>query len=304
MSWARPVLNLSLSWFERPWLARGAAPDKLRRAFAFKSKLWFHAPRGTKFTADGLEGIPALWVRPKQCDDDYVILYFHGGGYFMGAPQTHQAMLGQLAKLTRMPAVLPDYRKAPENPFPAAYDDAIAAYKALLARGFNGTQIVIGGDSAGGGLALALLAGIGREGLPQPAMTFAFSPFADLTISADSHRENNATEVMLPPEKMPQTAKAYLQGADPRDPRASPLYASFNGAGPVYLYASHAEILRDDTVNMAARLKRDGVEVTTRMEAGLPHVWPLFHNLLPEARVTLSQLAGHIRVRLFARNES
>lgn len=296
MSLLRKPLNLFLRLTERPLLARIQEPQEARTSFERKARFWFHAPRGTKFAQDDLGGRPALWVNRGQGAG--AILYFHGGGYFFGSPRTHRAMLAKLSKLTGVPACLPDYRLAPEHPFPAAFEDALAAYRALLESGVPAAQVVLGGDSAGGGLVLSLLAAICDEGLPCPAMTFAFSPWADLSRTGASLLENEPTEVVLPPERTEEVRDTYLQGADPKDPRASPVFAAFKGATQVVLFASTSEILRDDTREMVNVLRHQGVSVAVTYEKGLPHVWPIFEGFLPEANATLRALAGHINARL------
>ena len=144
-----------------------------------------------------------------------VLLYFHGGGYVFGSPKTHRAMLARLAGLTGMRACLPTYGLAPERPFPAAIEDARTAYTGLLASGVSADQIVIGGDSAGGGLVLALLGDICARGLAKPAAVFAFSPLTDLTFSGDSFRTNANSDVVLPASRAQEMVGMYLQGADP-----------------------------------------------------------------------------------------
>ncbi|WP_372603959.1 alpha/beta hydrolase [Actibacterium sp.] len=298
MSIRRRILNRTLRLFERRHLARVSDPAEMRRSFEMKARVWFRPPRGSEFRRGMLGDVPVLWAHGPTANRDSVILYFHGGGYVMGSSRTHRAMLATVSQMSGVPACLPDYRMAPEHLFPAAFDDGLASYKALLEAGYRGDQIILGGDSAGGGLALAVLAAICREGLPQPLMSFAFSPLTDLTMNGASHRSNYDREVMLPPEKMHTLAQEYLNGGDPRDPRIAPLYGNFRGAGPVYLWASTHEILLDDTRNMAARLKEQGVEVRSQIEHGLPHVWPMFHNILPEGQRSLERLAAQIRVRV------
>jgi acetyl esterase/lipase len=155
--------------------------------------------------------------------------------------------------------------------------------------------VILGGDSAGGGLALALLGEVLRQGLPVPRGCFALSPLTDLTFSGQSLRSNAASDVMLPAGRAAEMAQIYLQGATADDPRASPLFADFTGAPPVWLCAGDTEILLDDTRRMAARLRAQGATVTEIIEHDLPHVWPYFHTLLPEARETLHALAAWIR---------
>ena len=298
MSLMRRLLNLSLALTERPFLARSSDHMHARAAFERKARFWFRPPRGSAFRwgaleADGRE-VATLWVTGHGARQGGALLYLHGGGYFMGSPNTHRAMVAHLSTMSGLPACLPAYHLAPESPFPAAYRDAWTAWDGLLAEGYDPHRIVLGGDSAGGGLALALLAGLMGAGRPGPRMTFAFSPFTDLTLSGASLRHNRASEVLLPPERMKEVVDGYLAGADPRDPRASPLFADFTGAGPVRVYASSTEILLDDSRRMAAMLSSQGVDATAVVVPGLPHAWPIFTGLLPEARRTLVDLADRM----------
>ncbi len=288
MSLMRPVLNLMLRLFEQPYLARVNEPADVRASFDRKARLMFRSPRGTRCEWDDLGGVRALRVCHGQAQGDAQILYLHGGAYVFGSPRSHQGIAGQMSRLTGLPVWLPHYRLAPEHPFPAALDDALAACRAMP------SPVIIAGDSAGGGLALALLARICAEGLPQPLMTISFSPFADMTYSGGSIKSNARAEVMLPVRRLEELREMYLQGADPRDPRCSPLFADFKGAGPVVMTASDSEILRDDARRMAARLRGQGVAADLIEGRGLPHAWPYFHPILPEARATLRDIAARI----------
>ncbi|MET4104165.1 monoterpene epsilon-lactone hydrolase [Roseovarius sp. MBR-78] len=294
MSLARPLLNAWLRLTEKRRLTREQDPVALRRSFEVKARLFFHAPRGTGFARESIAGVPVQWVAARGVARGAgpVILYFHGGGYVFGSSDTHRAMLGLLSSETGLPACLPDYRLAPEHPFPAAVEDGLAVWRALAARPGG---VILGGDSAGGGLALAVLAEGLRQGLPPPRGLFAFSPLTDLTFSGESLRQNARADVMLPASRAEEIATLYLQGAAADDPRASPLLADFTGAPPVWLVVGDTEILRDDTRRMAARLRAQGVAVAERIEGDLPHVWPIFHNILPEARASLRDVAGWIR---------
>nr|WP_303626404.1 alpha/beta hydrolase [Roseovarius sp. M141] len=257
------------------------------------ARLFFHPPKGVTFDdiTLGDSTLAATRVTPVDPCVGPLILYLHGGGYIFGSPRTHRAMMAHLAARTRLCAVLPRYRLAPEHPFPAAPEDALTAYRAVMD---HPGGVILGGDSAGGGLALALLAQIGGLGLPQPLGTFCFSPLTDMTFSGDSFAANAKADPLLPAHRARDMAQMYLRDGDADDPRASPLYADFAGAGPVWLTAGDTEILLDDTRRMAKRLLTQGVDVTCIIEPGLPHVWPLMHALLPEARQTLSGLAGWI----------
>lgn len=294
MSLRGRLLNLQLRFFEKPHLARARDPAEIRAGFETKARLFFHGPRGSRFEPGRLADVPVTWAIGPGVTREAgpVLLYFHGGGYVFGSPATHRAMLARLSHLTGLPACLPDYRKAPEHGFPDAVEDGLAVLNAL---GPHPGGVILGGDSAGGGLALAVLAEARRRGGPPPRAAFAFSPLTDLTFSGASLAQNAQTDVMLPAARTGEMAKMYLQGADPRDPRASPLFADFTGAGPVWICAGDTEILLDDTRRMATALRAQGVAVTEVIERDLPHVWPLFQWLLPEAGATLRDLAGWIR---------
>lgn len=286
------VLNRWLKLTEKPYLARAENVVKLRRSFEAKARCLFHPPRGTRFQFSVLGGIPALKVDGPACATR--LLYLHGGGYVFGSTRTHSALVAQLCKTGGLTGWSLDYRLAPEHPFPAALEDALVAYKALI-EGDAEPQVVIGGDSAGGGLALALLGEICKRGLPQPLGVFAFSPLTDATSSGDSILENEAAEVVLPAARIGVMKAMYLGGTPADDPRVSPLFEQFGGACPVWLAVGDTEILRDDSLRMAARLEAQGVDVQLTVERDLPHVWPIFHNYIPEARRTIGALADWIR---------
>ncbi len=299
MSLRRHLVNLNLRLLERPFLSRISTPEQARERLEKKARFWFRSPRGTQVKplklGDGAHAVPGLSVLAPGADASTgCLLYFHGGGYFFGSPRTHQAMLAHLSARTGMMAVLPAYRLAPENPFPGAVEDALQSYRALLAQGVAAEKIVLGGDSAGGGLALALLSQLRLYDLPQPRCCFALSPWTDLSGASPSMHSNAASEAVLPPERMPEVAARYLQGAAVDDPRASPLFADFSGAAPVYLTASTSEILRDDTTRMMEALKSQDVTVRMDICHAVPHVWQLFHGVMPEAKQSLDRISDFV----------
>lgn len=298
MSLIQHVLNSWLKLTEKRFLARVTDFQILRQGFEKKARFYFHAPRGTIKRGTTLAGRPALDIARRDGKDDTRILYFHGGAFIFGSPATHAAMLARLCRHAKAQAVLPDYRKAPEHPFPAALEDAEAAWAALMEQNVDPAQVIIGGDSAGGGLALSLLHRLLETGAPLPAGVFAFSPLTDLTYSGDSIASNATAEAILPASRVHELAALYLGQNDPKDPRASPLFGQFGGAPPVFLAVGDTEILRDDTVRMQSVLRSQGVDVTVEIGRDLPHVWPLFHNTLPEARHTLKALAAWINLQL------
>jgi acetyl esterase/lipase len=290
VSLVRPALNAWLRLTEKPYLARVQAPARLRRSFDFKARLFFRRPRQVQVARMDVAGVSCLRLR-RGVAVGRRILYLHGGAYVFGSARSHSAMLGRL--LMDLPegweVVLPDYRLAPEHPFPSAFDDAVCVAQQL------GPGLVLGGDSAGGGLALAVFAHLTQQcSALRPAGAFAFSPLCDIGFSGASLQENAAQDVVLPASRVRDAADMYLQGASAQDPRVSPLFARFEEAGPVWLCAGTTEILRDDALRMAAHLRGQDVPVTCQIEEDLPHVWPLFHNILPEARQTLRDLAAWI----------
>jgi acetyl esterase/lipase len=227
-----------------------------------------------------------------------LLLWFHGGAYCLGSPRTHAAMVTALAARAGVGAVLPDYRLAPEHPFPAAVEDARAAWEGLLSEGWPPGRVAVGGDSAGGGLALALVHGLLAEGAAAPACVVVFSPWTDMTLSGASVRELAWRDAFLPARRLPDVRDLYLAGADPRDPRASPHLGRFRGGPPTLIQASRAEILRDDAVAVAERMRGDGVEVALELSPGVPHVWQIYHGRLPEADAAIGRAAAFIAAHL------
>ena len=293
MSLRAKLLNQWLRMTEKPHMRR-ANVAKMRRSLEVKSRTLFWAPRGTQYKLHGLggsgRGVPALTI--EKSGNGPHVLYFHGGGYVFGSPHTHRAMLAWLSDYADTSVTAIAYKRAPEDPFPQALIDALIAYRSLKD---TPGGVVLGGDSAGGGLALALLGEIIRTGLRQPVGTFVFSPLTDLTFSGDSLRKNAQAEVVLPAERVGEMASLYLGDVDPANPKASPLFAEFTGASPIWMTAGDTEILLDDTTRMAERLTAQGVDVTCEIERDLPHVWPIFKGYIPEAEATLRAVAAWIK---------
>lgn len=291
MSWQLKVLRVFLRQVARRSLRR--QPDSIAARRWFERGAWLNA-RGRPWLglrADRVGDVAALWTGMPAGP---MILYFHGGGYVMGNPRTHAALGLYLTRKTGLPVCLPDYRLAPEHPFPAAFEDACTVWDGLRARGVAAGDIVLAGDSAGAGLALALLAHLCARD-DRPAALVAFSPFTDLTLSGASIIENAKREILLPTQRLERLRDKVLQGAEAADPRISPLFAQFEGAPPVLIQVAKTEILRDDSLRMAERLRAQGVAVTLQIGGNLPHVWQYFHGWLPEARASLSDAARFIR---------
>lgn len=220
------------------------------------------------------------------------VLYLHGGAYQVGAPSTYRHFTWRVANIARARVLVPDYRLAPEHPFPAALDDAVTSYLWLLADGADPRRIVIVGDSAGGGLALALLLKLRDLGIVLPSAAVTMSPWTDLALTGASLIGNAAADPMINADDIPAFAADYCVGADPRNPYVSPLYGDCTGLPPVMIQVGSDEVLRDDAVRMAQKLKSAKVPVVLQVWYRMPHVWQLLAPVLPEARAALTE-AGH-----------
>ena len=234
------------------------------------------------------------WHRVVEAADGRTVLYLHGGGYVFGSPKSHSAFTFALAKEAYTEVFSLDYRLAPEHPFPAAVDDAVTAYEWLLAQGRDPARMVIGGDSAGGGLTLALLLSIKARGLPMPAGAILLSPWTDLAVTGASLDTSEKSDAMFRKVHIVEGRKRYLGGADPTAPLASPLYADLAGLPPVLIFASENEVLRDDSTRLKEKLDKAGVESRLVMEKGLIHVWPIFTGRFPEAMKSTRDMAAFI----------
>jgi epsilon-lactone hydrolase len=242
-------------------------------------------------------GVSAEWIAAPGASRDRVILYFHGGGYVLGSINTHRAMISRIARASNGRALAIDYRLAPEHPFPAAVEDAITAYRWLLANGYKPGKIVISGDSAGGGLTLAALLAIRDAKLPMPAGAVPISPWTDLEGTGDSMRTRAARDVMVSQDNLASSAKQYYGAHDPRDPLVSPLHADFRGLPPMLIHVGDAEILLDDATRVAARAKAAGVQVDLEVWDEMPHVWHVFAKILPEGQQAIDKIGKFVIAR-------
>ncbi|GGX79299.1 alpha/beta hydrolase [Streptomyces anandii] len=256
------------------------------------------APQGVVTRQTVLGGRPALELEPAEVSGPGRLLYLHGGGYVIGSPQTHAGMVGELARRAGLRAVSVDYRLAPEHPFPAAVDDGLAAYRDLLAAGIEPQGIVMAGDSAGGGLAIATLLAAREAGLPQPAAVAVFSPWTDLTLAGGSMRSKEGIDPIFIGADLRAYADLYLGAADRAHPLASPLFADLAGLPPLLVQVGANEVLLDDAVRLAGRAGADDVEVTLEIGPGLPHVFQHHYGRLDEADAALDRaarfLTGHL----------
>jgi acetyl esterase/lipase len=241
-------------------------------------------PRGCWHEPVTLGGVKCERITPENAVADRRLLYLHGGGYVMGSPRSHRPLAAWLAVAARARAIVADYRLGPEHRFPAALDDAEAVYRALLDEGAAPERIVVAGDSAGGGLTLALALRLKRSGLPQPAGWFAISPWADLTQSGRSYETKAETDPSLSREALNEYALAYLGGLDAREPEASPVFGDFEGVSPVFIQTGSEEVLLSDSLTLADVLAHAKVDVRLEVWPEMIHVFQAWSGALQAAR--------------------
>ena len=272
--------------------AAGPLPvDQMRQGFAhFMSG--FPVPDGIRRTATELGGRRAVRVEPDAEVRPGVILYFHGGSFSLGSPETAMALTAHLVRRTRVPAVSVDYRLAPEHPFPAAIDDCVSAYRDLLDHEVDPADVVLAGDSAGGGLAVTTTLAARDAGLPVPAGIVAFSPGLDHTRTGASMTSKEGVDPLFTRAAMERTGALYLNGQDPEQPLLAPaVHADLRGFPPMLLQVGTNELLLDDSVLFAGRAIEAEVDVILDVVAGVPHVFPAYAGVLDEADQALDRAA-------------
>lgn len=242
-------------------------------------------------------GVPSEWVIPGATGSGRVILYLHGGAYNAGSTRSHRALAANIASAANARALTIDYRLAPEHPYPAALVDAFSAYKWLLEKGVQPGQIVIAGDSAGGGLAIALLVSLRERKLPMPAAAVVLSPWTDLSTNGESWQENAEVDYLIHGSKLREAARIYLDDRDPQTPLASPVYANLQGLPPLLIHVGSEEVLLSDSVRLAENARLSGVDVTLDIWDGMQHVWHFAANYVPEARQAVEKVGEFIKSR-------
>ena len=242
-------------------------------------------------------GVPGEMVVADGSSTSSVTLYLHGGGYIIGSPATHRELARRLSAASGGAALVIDYRMAPENPFPAAVEDAVSAYGWLLGQGHDPRALSIAGDSAGGGLTAAALVSLRDRGLPLPSCGVCLSPWVDMEGVGGSMDSRSALDPITQREGLVAMGEVYLDGADPKSPLAAPIYADLAGLPPLLIQVGTRETLYDDAVRLADRANR--AEVATRFEpwAEMIHVWHLFAPMLDEGQQAIESVAAFIRGR-------
>ncbi len=250
-----------------------------------------------KFRRVDVGGVPGEWITTPESKEDRLLYYLHGGGYVLGSVNTHREMVSRLARAMGARALAIDYRLAPEHPFPAAVSDATTGYRWLLAEGVSPSGIVIAGDSAGGGLAIACQVALRDAEAPMPAAAVCLSPWADMECVGESMAEL-AGKGGIDPVGIVEMAKAYVGEADAREPLASPIHADLTGLPPLLIQVSKAEELYSDAMRLAERAQACGVETEVEPWEDMTHVWQSMAALIPEGREAIEDVGRFVRKKL------
>jgi monoterpene epsilon-lactone hydrolase len=250
--------------------------------------------------ATSIGGVNCVGVTIQGVRAEQVILYFHGGVYVIGTAAASVPLVGDLVRRTATRAVTVDYRLGPEHPYPAAVEDAQAAYEGLLGQGVDPAQIALAGESAGGGLALATLLALRAAGTPLPSCAYVMSPYVDLTLSGETLTDKEAVDPVLSPEGLRVRVPDYLAGADASEPLASPIFGDLSGLPPLLIQVGSHEILLSDAVRLAGRAAVADVPVRLEVTPGVPHVFQGFAGLLDEGGAALDRAADFLRTQLAA----
>jgi epsilon-lactone hydrolase len=253
-------------------------------------------PTGSRFSRFEVGALSCEWMEMPRVARDRVFLLLHGGGYNAGSPRTHRKLAAHLSRAVHMRVLTPDYRLAPEHPFPAAVKDALTAYGWLLSQGISAENIVVGGDSAGGGLAMSMLLALREAGANMPLAAVLMSPWADLTTSMPSYRSNRKYDACVMLEDLRRAALWYAGERDPADPMLSSVFADLTGLPPLLIHAAADEVMVDDARTLARRASAAGVEATLKIYDG---VWHAFHAAgpeIPESRQAIDEIGAYLRV--------
>jgi acetyl esterase/lipase len=255
-------------------------------------------PADVTVTAAALDGVPTAEITVDGIEPRHVVLYFHGGVYVLGDAFAAADLASQVGRRTHAKVISVDYRLAPEHPYPAAVDDALAAYEALLETGTAPSDIVFAGESAGGGLAIATLINAREHGLPLPAAAFVMSPYADLTLAGTSMETKGKVDPLLSREALQARIPDYASGQDAALGLISPIFADLAGLPPLIIQAGTHEVLLDDAVRLAQQAAAADVEVTLDITPGVPHVFQAYHAILDEGAAALDRAGQFLSARL------
>lgn len=289
----RALIRFLLRFLVKPLFGPGPRIATQRRVLGWSARL-APAARGVARVDARWGGVAGETLVPAGAGNGATVLYLHGGGYCIGSPAVYRALTSALAAASGLPVHVPDYRLAPEHPCPAALEDARAVYDELAA---SGRAVVLAGDSAGGGLALALAQALRRDGAPAPAGLALLSPWVDLTCGSGTHERNEALDPMLSQAGLKRWAAGYAGSRDVADPACSPLRGALAGLPPMLIQAGTDEVLLDDSLQLQVRAEAAGGRATLRVFPGLWHVFQVHAGLLRAADDAIAELGAFARER-------
>jgi len=295
LSWQARVLETYLRLQRLISPSRGVLDVKKERSELEALAAMFKPSVSIQCTAIIANGVPSEWIVPAHLSTERILLYLHGGSYNAGSINSHRSMAANLAAAAKARALIIDYRLAPEHPFPAALEDAVDAYQWLLDDEHSSSRIAIVGDSAGGGLALALLIHLRDEGMPLPGMAICISPWTDLSGSGESIRSKAKVDIVLDAQNLAKSAAIYLGNTDPCDPLASPIYADLSGLPPLLIHVGSDEILLSDSTVLAEKARAAGVDVTLEVWERMQHVWHFAASFVPESRQAIARIGEFVQ---------
>ncbi|VAX45348.1 Putative acetyl-hydrolase LipR precursor [Acinetobacter calcoaceticus] len=286
-----------LAWTIRTTLRPALSPKipvKLQRFCSDAASAIVRGPRGYKTQKQSIAQVPTLHILPKSTKNGLGILYLHGGGYVVGSSKSHSKLAAQIGHVAQAQVWLPEYRLAPEHASPAAIEDVIAVYKALLAQGQDPKKLVIAGDSAGGGLSLSTAIAIRDSGLPLPAALVLLSPWVDLSLSGKTMKTHAAQDAMLSEGWLSWCAKNYCGQKPTTDPICSPLYADLTGLPPVLIHVGTEEVLLDDAKRLAEQTGKYGIPMSFKVYDQVGHVFQFHAGILKESDDSIEHIGQFI----------
>lgn len=256
-------------------------------------------PKDVKCEPINAGGVPGEWITTPDIISDHVLLYFHGGGYIGGSIETHKDLVSRISRAAKVRVLIINYRLAPEHSFPAALEDAVIAYQWLLTNEkIDPKNIIIGGDSAGGGLTISTLVKLREEGVPLPTAAICLSPWTDLAGTGESIKTKAELDPFITPELDEFCAKMYLKDVDPKNYLASPLYADLTGLPPIYIQVGTSECLLDDSKRLAKNAKEAGIDVELDIWEDMIHIFAIFAPLAPEGQQAILKISDFIQKNL------
>lgn len=289
---ASPQLQMAIDAMKQLAKQVGASTQEMRAAM---EQMAAPAQPDVKCERLSAGGVDAEWITAPGASPGRTVLYLHGGGYVMGSVNTHRDLIGRISRAAQARVLALNYRLAPEHPFPAAVDDAVAGYRYLLQSGVKPARMAVAGDSAGGGLTLATLVALRDSGLALPAAAVCLSPWVDLEGRGESMKTRAHVDPIASADGTRLLAQAYLAGKDPRTPLAAPLYADLKGLPPLLIQVGDHETLLDDSTRVAQRAQAANIKVTLEVWPEMIHVWQMFASFLPEGQEAIDGIGKFIR---------